>query len=239
MLLQQISSRISLPNDDPLRRAIKISLAIHVGALVALYLKSVILPGSLLTKDYIPSLRVDLVSLPDQKKTDSMTPSRSAVDLPVIKERVKQKPIVEKGDYSLSKKNHQDRVKSALARIKALEKLNDGEPVKGNRIAKGSSATGEAKESLETTYFDLVLEKVRAEWELPHWLQEQNLSAKVLIHVDRRGMITSHRFIKSSGNEQFDAAVKKALQAATPFPAPPLAIVPDVSQAGILLGFPI
>ena len=157
---------------------------------------------------------------------------------PVEKETVKTK-VSEKGDYSLSKKKRKDRMKNALDRIKSLEKIKAGEQVRGNKIAKGSSASGEAKESAETTYFDVVLDKVRAEWELPQWLQDKNLSAKVLIQIDRRGMITHTQFIKSSGNDQFDSAIKRALQAASPLPVPPTQILASVSGDGILLGFPL
>ena len=130
-------------------------------------------------------------------------------------------------------------MKSALDRIKALEKIKAGEEIRGNKISKGSSAKGVATDSLETTYFDAVLEKVQNEWELPQWLQDKNLSAKVLIQIDRRGMVTHTQFIQSSGNEQFDAAVKHAIQASAPFPLPPVSILAGVSQDGILLKFPL
>jgi len=133
-----------------------------------------------------------------------------------------------------------------MARIKALEKIaamqktaSDAEPIKGNIISKGSSISGEAKTSLETTYYDVVLEKIRSNWELPKWLQEQNISAKVLILLDRNGQITSYQLVKPSGNEQFDQEVKRAIEVSAPFPAPPTAVIPDVGTQGIQLGFPL
>ena len=86
---------------------------------------------------------------------------------------------------------------------------------------------------------DVVLERVRNYWELPKWLQEQNLSAQVTIYIDRKGQMTRYVFTKPSGNESFDGEVKRTLQSAVPFPEPPIAIIPDVSQQGIVLGFPI
>ncbi len=199
------------------------------------------MPSEINTKEYIPSLRVDLVALPDQKTTDQITPtmpsSHETEKEPAKKEKIT--PAEEKGDYPLSKKKKNDRLKSALARIKALEKIKEGEQIKGNVVMKGSSAKGVATDSVETTSFDVVLDKIRTEWELPQWLKEKGLSAKVLIQIDRRGMITHTRFIKSSGNEQFDAAVKRTLQASVPFPAPPTSILANVSQDGIVFGFPI
>lgn len=225
---------------DPIVRAIKLSLGIHAALLVILYLKSIVMPSELNTKEYIPSLRVDLVALPDQKTTDQVTPampSSPEETKEVTKEKIKETP--EKGDYSLNKKKKKERLKSALDRIKALEKIKEGEQIKGNKVMKGSSAKGVATDSVETTYFDVVLDKIRTEWELPQWLKDKGLSAKVLIHIDRRGMITHTRFIKASGNEQFDAAVKRTLQASVPFPAPPTSILANVSQDGIVFGFPI
>ena len=229
---------------DPLPKAIKFSLLIHIGLLLFLYAKSIILPSSLNTKEYIPSLRVDLVALPEQKTTEEITPAMPKA-AEVVKEPAPKKEkiiqsTVEKGDYSLhKKKTNKDRLKSALARIKSLEKIKEGEQIKGNKVMKGSSAKGTVTNSVETTYFDVVLDKIRSEWELPQWLKDKNLTAKVLIKIDRRGMITQTHFIKSSGNEQFDSAVKRTLQAASPFSTPPVSILSDVSQDGIIFGFPI
>jgi TonB family protein len=128
---------------------------------------------------------------------------------------------------------------SALARIKALEKIKAGETIKGNKVMKGSSAKGVSTESAETIYLDVVRDKISSEWELPQWLQDKNFSAKVLVKIDRRGMISIVRFLKNSGNAQFDAAVKRTLQIASPLPVPPIAVLPSVSQDGIVLGFPL
>lgn len=231
--------------DQALSRAIKVSIIIHVSLLVFLILKSIVAPSEVNTKEYIPSLRVDLVALPDQKTTDQVTPAMpvpAEAEEPVkeVKKEVVKTAPEEKGDYSLNKKkNKKERMKSALDRIKALEKIKEGEPIRGNKVMKGSSSKGVATENVQTTYIDVVLDKVRNEWELPQWLKDKGLTAKVLIKIDRRGMITSTRFLKTSGNEQFDAAVKRTLQASVPFPAPPLSILADMSGDGIVFGFPI
>jgi len=228
-----------------LSRAIKTSVAIHIALLAFLYLKSIISPSTLNTKEYIPSLRVDLVALPNQKITEQVTPPKPVESEPVKEKtepEVKQKPVVDAGDYSLKKnknKEKKERLKSALERIKAIQKITESEEVKGNKISKGSSATGQAPDSADTTYFDTIHEKVQDQWELPQWLKDQNLSAKVLIKIDRRGLIVSTNFVQSSGNQQFDTAVKQALQAAAPFPNPPESVLSRVSQDGILLKFPL
>lgn len=204
-------------------------------------------------KVYIPSLRVDLVALPDLKKNelqDLTPPSESAAPPDTSEAKKIEVPSETDGDFSLQKKKDkskkekeaQERLKNALARIKALEKIKamSGAPVKGNAISKGSSVSGDAKTSLETTYFDVVLERVRTYWELPKYLQEQaQLSAQVTIFIDRKGLVTRTVISQSSGNAAFDNEVKRTLQSAAPFPEPPIAILPDLAQEGILLGFPL
>ena len=236
-------------SQEPLSNAIKLSVLMHLLLLLVLYVKSVVMPPDLHTKEYLPSLRVDLVALPEHKINEQVTPTlqpaapeqKKAVE--PAKPEPKEKPEpVEKGDYSLKKKTKEskkEKMKSALDRIKALEKIREGETLKGNVVRKGSSAKGDASRSAETTYFDVVLEKVRNEWELPSWLQGKGLSAKVLIKIDRRGMITVINFVRSSGNSQFDAAVKRALYASMPFPVPPVSVLADVMKDGVILGFPI
>ena len=261
-----------------LKRFIVFSLALHILLLIYLSLKSALFPDQ--PKEYLPSLRVDLVALPDLKKAEIAEPKAVEVEKPKEiekpkeetpevekpvekpKEKVKPAPKVQAkpdikadtsaGDFAVKKKKKelhekkekeaQKKLKSALDRIKALERIKamaGGDEIKGNRISKGSALSGEAKTSLETTYFDVVLERVRSNWELPKWLQDRELSATVMIYLDARGGLKSFKFTKSSGNEQFDNEVKRTLQASAPFPLPPSAIASDLSGSGISLGFPI
>lgn len=234
---------------DPMKQYLLYSMAAHAALLVALILRGTVLAPP--PKVYVPSLRVDLVALPDLKKTD----------VPVIKEEKPEEQVApkpdpkltdvkpsEEGEISLKKKKSarekaaQERLKNALARIKALERIKkmSGEQIKGNQISKGSALTGDAKTSLETTYYDVVLERVRNYWELPKWLQEQtHLSAQVTVYINREGKMIRYVFNRPSGNESFDSEVKRTLQQSVPFPPPPLAILPDVSNEGIQLGFPM
>ncbi len=249
-----ISSRNSASSSqDSLSKAIKVSIAIHVAVFVLLILKDLVMPSAIVTKEYLPSLKVDLVALPDKKVSEVVTPTQPALP-EEAKPTSKPEPVAPKADdddFALKKKTlpktkeqkkkeeHQDKMNSALARIKALEKIKAGETIKGNKVMKGSSAKGVTTESAETIYMDVVRDKISSEWELPQWLQDKNFSAKVLVKIDRRGMISIVRFLKNSGNAQFDAAVKRTLQIASPLPVPPIAVLPSVSQDGIVLGFPL
>jgi outer membrane biosynthesis protein TonB len=252
-------------SDESFKKAIQLSIAAHIVLFVVLFLKTLILPSSPDVKEYLPSLKVDLVALPDQKAAEVTTPAPAPAAPEEIKAPEKPaEPVSEKtsekladkkaektketpGDYSLKKKKSKElakeqareRMQSALARIKALEKIRAGEQIKGNKIMTGSSAKGVLNENAETVYNDIVRDRISAEWELPQWLQDQNLTAKVLIRIDRRGVISLVRFIRTSGNAQFDTAVKRTLLAASPIPPPPISVLPSVSQEGIVLGFPM
>lgn len=235
---------------DSLKKFLVYSGVLHLLALFAMLIKSVVAPSE--PKLYVPSLRVDLVALPDLKKNE--LPPQPAPEDAATKPKEEPKPVLDtkpaeddeialkkKKEQSKREKAAQEKLKNALARIKALEriKLMAGAQVKGNAISKGSALSGDAKTSLTTTYYDVVLERVRNYWELPKWLQDQNLSAQVTVFIDRNGQMTRFEFKKHSGNESFDNEVKRTLQSAVPFPAPPIAIIPDVGQQGIVLGFPI
>lgn len=261
----QTESEQSLSSQNSLfRQFFLFSLGLHILLVIYLIAKSILFPDQ--PTEYFPSLRVDLVGLPDLKKADTVTPKpaepdptsappafQKPVPKPDIKPDIKAdaKATAEADDFAVQKKkaDHkkkekeaQKKLKAALERIKAIERIKamtSGEMVRGNQVSKGSALSGEAKTSLETTYFDVVLERVQSNWELPKWLQDQNLSAKVMIYLDARGGLKSFQFVKPSGNEQFDSEVKRTLQASSPFPLPPSEIASDLSGKGILLGFPL
>jgi len=241
----------SSSQDQKLKRFVLFSAAAHLLLILAMILKTVIAPST--PKEYIPSLRVDLVALPDQKKNEAIQPAPSAapsVAPPKSKTKAKVKPETDDGDLSVPKKKKQKskkelkaqkKMKEALARIKAIERIKTmmGEPIKGNQVSKGSALTGEAKVALETSYVDLVRERIITYWELPKWLKDQNLSANVQVFIDRAGQMSRFQFLKSSGNEQFDNEVKRTLQAAAPFPVPPKELAGDMASDGIIYRFPM
>ena len=250
-----------MSQESLLKNALRISLGIHAGALLFLLSFHWIFPEE--TRILIPTLRVDLVSLPDLKKDEPPSlPASAPEPAPPPKAAAEQPPprvvpATKEADHgeihlpekkpkkkqaSKKEKAAEKKLKSAIARIRAIERIKalaGNDEVKGNRISKGTALTGEALQSLEAGYFDVILERVRSYWELPKWLREQNRSAKVMIRLDFQGRIRSFEFVQSSGSAPFDAEVRRALQAAAPFPIPPQAISAGISKQGILLGFPL
>ena len=240
-----------------LKKFVVFSAVAHVLFFAYLAIDTAFFPST--PKEYISALRVDLVALPDQKKNEVVEPKPAdpkPVE-PVTKPEPAVKPKVEpdedKGEYAASlkkkkvehqkkEKEAQKKLKAALDRIRALERIKAMtavDEVKGNAISKGTSLTSEAKTSLEASYSDVVLERVRSNWELPKWLMEKSYSANVILYIDRRGQIKNFKFTKSSGNSQFDSEVKRTLQASAPFSIPPDGIGGDLANEGIPLAFPL
>jgi len=262
-----------------LSRGFLFSFIFHFTLICFTLIKLFVFPSKI--EHYTPTLRVDVVDLPDIAKKDlekltagrpkpSDDPPPPAPPAPpkvtqTPKDEVKSDEMVlrEKKEAEQKKaladkkaaekkrveeqKKRTAQMSQALARMKALEKINklaeenekEGAVIKGNRISKGSSLTGEEREEAELRYEDLVLEKVKANWTLPPWLANQDLSAQVLIKIDSGGRVIRMSFEKSSGHQGFDDAVQSAIQTSQPFPEPNRKDLIRMLTNGVLLGFPI
>ncbi|MBL7714848.1 MAG: cell envelope integrity protein TolA [Bdellovibrionales bacterium] len=249
--------------EPKLFRFLQISAVLHLGAILLFVIKSLVFPSKPIT--YTPSLRVDLVGLPDILKKDKEALNKvvsqsleKALKEAETQAKAQEKPAPEKikitkeianpDDMILnptktaSSKDRAKKMKSALERIKALQKIEKEEEnvvIKGNKLSKGSSLDGNAKENAEANYRDLVRDRLRDGWELAPWLARQNLQARVEITIDGKGRVRSFRFIKASGNSQFDEAVKRSIAQAQPFPTPPKGMADQLLIDGILVGFPL
>ncbi|MGK5084039.1 cell envelope integrity protein TolA [Bdellovibrionota bacterium FG-1] len=259
--------------DQGFGRSLQVSAFAHVFLLLLALIKGFVFPGT--PKPYTPTLRVDMVALPDLLKKDlqNLSPAKSQSDKEIaaaIKnaevEAKKIKPIKlpidhaepdelvlhpkrapPKADAKPKKDNRDLKLIGALARIKALNAIDKsdqapstrGAVVKGNQLSAGTSLSGDAKEGAETSYYDALRSKLQDNWELPVWIARQNLSAQVQIFIDSYGHVRSYQFVKTSGNPQFDSAIKKTLDESQPFPRPPADLAPSLRIDGILIGFPL
>jgi TolA protein len=257
-------NRPAYPGDRELSNGLKWSAIAHLGLMTAFLLKSLVFPGT--SQRYIPSLRVDIVGLPDQLKNEKRLPSPVDDKIKEALKQAEQKEAeakaekkkaekVEKADPDEmvvkpkkakeegAEKNREKKMKSALDRIKSLSKIQEDAPsalpIKGNKISKGTSLSGDAAEAAEASYFDLVRDRLQNFWELPVWLQRQKLTAQAQIFIDSRGKLRSFRITRSSGNEKFDEEVKRTLTQSQPFPLPPEGIASSVLVDGISVGFPL
>ena len=111
------------------------------------------------------------------------------------------------------------------------------EKYKGNILNKGSSIDGLRKIRHES-YLNQLDQHIRNHWKLPEWLTRTDLKARVLILIDKNGVILSQTFTLQSGNEFFDRNILKTLKKATPLPPPPASLVNFYSTKGVEFRFP-
>jgi len=253
--------------EEGYRRALTFSFGAHVLFIILVLVKSLIFPGT--SQPYVPTLRVDMVDLPDMLKKDMQNvpltqDSKAIADAMKNAENDAKKikpveiPPVEKTDPDelvLKPKKAAEAppkkdLMGALDRIKALSKIESESKserpshpsatvIKGNKISKGTSLEGDAKEAAQASYYDSLRAKLQENWALPVWIARQNLDAQVRVYIDPYGRVRSYRFMKVSGNEQFDSAIKKALDDSQPFPRPPDDLASSLLVDGILVGFPL
>jgi len=272
--------------DRDFGRGFRLSVAAHVALALLLLIKAIVLPGKPIP--LVPTLRVDVVGLPDLLKQelknapdaransdaiekalkqaeDSAKKVEPPKALPKTKEPVekaepdemvlkpKQIQVTQRDKLREKEKHREKKLLSALNRIRALEKISDevkphktganatlsSTLIRGNKISKGSSLSGDAIESDVASYYDSIRDRLQNNWEIPIWFKNQGFSAKVQIFIDRSGRLRNFRFIKPSGNAQFDDAVKRTVSESQPFPVPPDDVVSTVLVDGILVGFPL
>lgn len=209
----------------------------------------------LLKKDMANLQRPSLSELENQLKRAEQQVKDIKLPAPTQVERSEPadpSEMVLKPKKATETKDRQKKLKNALERIKSLDKIaqleskerqektsSGGPIIKGNQVSRGTSLTGEARESAQATYFDLVRDTLQSNWTLNAWLARQKYSARVQIFIDSRGMLRSYRFLKPSGNTAFDDAVKAALMRSQPLPVPPEGIAGSVLTDGISVGFPL
>jgi TolA protein len=261
--------------EDQLGRAITWSLVGHGAVALFIILKSLVFPGQPIL--IAPSLRVDLVGLPDLLKKDlanvSKTLPKSDLEEKLAEaardaQKIKPAPVeeapkpdemvlnpkkVEKkaqtNDEKLKAKEKTKKLDTALAKIRALERLKDKADedtadddaivIKGNQISKGTSLSGNARENAQAGYYDLVRESLVEFWSLPPWLQRQKLVAQIQIRIDPAGRVLSSKFVKTSGNAQFDEAIQATIRDAQPLPRPPKDLISSLADEGVIVGFPL
>lgn len=259
----------SVVRTDQLGRALTWSLVAHGAIAFFVIVKSLVFPGQpllvtpALRVDVVglpDILKKDLSQVPKKLPDEALQEQLEAAakkaknvkPVEVPKEAAAPDEMVlnpKKSKAEKTAKEKEKKLDAALARIRALERLKDKEAIekeerdaviiKGNQISKGTSLSGDARERAEASYYDLVRDQLVEFWALPTWLARQKLSAQVLITVDRAGNILSTKFVRPSGNEQFDAAIRGTLRDAAPLPKPPANIADTVADEGIIVGFPL
>ncbi len=255
--------------DRDLRIGLRISLLAHAALAIGLLIRAAVAPPDSIPLP--PTLRVDIVGLPDQLKSEAETlappseeqtapqtappPTRAEPEddsmtapTPVRPApQAKAKTKTPEKSASKTKAARDKKLKSALNRIKSLDKISEfedpsaksGVRIKGNRISRGTSLSGDARESAVLSYDDTVRVHLQQNWSLPVWLARQDLKAKVMVRIDNRGRLVDWHFTQASGNPQFDEQVKRALRESEPYPRPPQDVAQRVALQGLRFAFPL
>ena len=202
---------------------LKVSLAGHIVVFVFFALDF-----SFSKKEILPSLRVDIVDLPDKVKKALKKETQN------LKQKRPQK----------KKKKEQKALSLKKNPVKKREKEKDNKDVKeqrtvfkGNILAEGQGLEGLNRLSMER-YYEEVGEAVREHFVTPQWLDSEGLKAQIEVSLDDRGRIVTQSFVKRSGNELFDNQALEAVKKAQPLPKPPDRIKKLFYKINFVLKFP-
>ncbi len=204
------------------------------------------------------AIRVDMVALPDAKPTLPAPPQTQLQNKPEPKPEPKvepkpetQPPAPQPIAPSVPKLNVKKSIKAetnALKRLEAMNRLENAEKaapqkpaataiLKGNVISPGTSLTGLSKiESAD--YISSLDDRIKQFWNLPAWLANANLKARVTVYLDARGVVIKKVLTQGSANSVFNDKCMEAIDKASPFPPPPARLASIFAVDGFEVGFP-
>lgn len=248
--------------DHSLERMLLYSLAGHVAVIFFFTVTTYIIgPSDVMLPQ---AIRVDVVGLPEKIERPEIAPKPSAAEPPRPKEKLPPKeaeapakpvaPVLPGPKAkAVDAKKALERVKKEVNAAKAMEKIREqiekeraekqaaatkSAVIKGNKVSEGNALTG-----LEQIDFDKYLAELQARlnanFEIPQWLADANLSAVVVITIDQRGYVTRKTMTKSSGNTVFDTIVMGTIEKSSPMPPPPDRLRGRLATSGIPVKFPM
>ena len=180
-----------------------------------------------------------MVALPEKKqpvskpKIPKVKKKKTKVKAPPPKKKIKKpRPIHQ---------IQQTEQKNALEKLRqqsAFEKLRTTpEDFKGNKIREGQNLEGLDKVRFDD-YSEIFRDHLYRRWSVPRWLMDDKYSAIAIVRIDGQGWILHKELIRSSGNQEFDESILKAIVNSNPFPLPPKSIQSIMSRQKFILGFP-
>lgn len=238
--------------DLELKKMFLKSIAFHVAIVLIFTVKAVFFPSDI--PEYAPTIRVDLVGLPDKRNPEEIV-IKPKVEAPPQKQTETAKTDTTKTPPAKTqtattapgaKKELAKEQSSAINKLKALsaiEKLKQqqeqapSQQIKGNAISPGTALRGLNKLQFDE-YIGSIDAHVKSNWALPEWMLQQQFRAEVLVRIDSSGNLIERKFLKKSGNGDFDQRVWAAIEKSSPFPAPPDKFVDLVGVQGITFAFP-
>ena len=172
------------------------------------------------------SIQIDSIGLPDlPSKPKAKRKKIKAVSI----QKEKKQPALQKQNQ----KKKKEKVTKKSEQKKKAEKSTDSKnnnPAKSDNLNKGNKLSKGSKEgnpdltaqelSEISLYANQIDNQIRAQWRLPKYLTDTNLTAQVEIKINKLGRLIYKQVLISSGNELFDSFVLKAIDNAEPYPAP-------------------
>ncbi len=199
----------------------------------------------------LPEIKSGKIQLEKQVKT---TEIEQKVEKGKIKNPAKKEDVIKKGDMVLlknkkSKNKKKGKKKSKVGKPKSIAKKAKKSAAKdlanlilmGNKLSKGESATGEVNDvdlSELDKYVQRVKIKIKPHWNLPSFLVDLDLRCRVRVYINKQGELIRMSLIEKSGNEEYDIRVRKAIELAEPFDAPPKTISEALADGELILVFP-
>lgn len=215
------------------RRALLVSTLAH-GLLLVLLVgfpqtRTMVLPPGVIA--------VDLVALPAAKVRAAPRPGPKPVPKPPVPKRVvlpkepslpkpepKPKPAPPPPEPPEPAEPEEEDYGDVLAQLRAEMGEDAPEPVQPSTVAAtGSAGSGAGTVSLEVAeWIRRAKIHVRRVWVLPAGFRTQQLETHVLVDLDVGGRVMGEpRISRRSGNPWYDDGVVRAIQKASPLPAPP------------------
>lgn len=241
---------------EPFKKYLLCSFLVHGLVVFFIFIQNVYFPSK--PTRYLPSVRVDLVALPNKvykkvitknlpkpkKQKSVQVKSQPKKKLPQKKKpkiKAKAKPKVKSKTIRQMQKKAIEQLKAQVALEKTKkeppQKTNWKQEFKGNIIAAGTHLTGLAQIQHEDYQKELDFH-VKQYWELPKWLDQDDLRATALVKINQQGFVVEKKILHSSGNFQYDKIVLETIDRASPFPKPAKKFFNIVRIDGIILGFP-
>lgn len=225
----------------PYGKAVVLSVALHVGLLVAAVgLKALEPSKPEITQKPISAKLVRLGKKRDErllprKETQPPPPPKTReVPVPVpnpTKPTTPTKPAVQDAKPTPAV-DHRKSVFDAFARTAAKPEELEGDP--------DGDPEGDASDAEEgERYFGLILAKARRNYGITKTIPPQELirlKAEVVLYINATGDLLRDPVIQaSSGNEQFDQDVVMALKKAAPFGPPPQHLAKTLKSVGVAI----
>ncbi len=238
------NANLTQHNEDNFKKMLLVSFGLHIFVVLFFSIKTVFFPSDI--PKYLPSIRVDLVALPDKRTEQApLAPKTAKEEVAHISKKESTKTSTKEKDVKKEQSDALNKLKtmSALDKIKNMKETKEKgveqkkEIVKGNVLSAGSSLTGLNKIEFNQYIGDLDA-RVKSHWALPEWMASLNLRAEISIKIDKTGQIIEKTFLLKSGNSDFDNYVLSAIDQSNPFPPPPEKFIDLVGIRGITFAFP-